>query len=362
MAGIAYIKLFNALFKHTFYESGISKKDLSVIPTAATADALKNSNMLFRKDDGGFRVLYKGDPITAVPFIPFDNVRLTFVLQLLNPVEFMNFSDLTDNSVSPPKKYGPGKILYFNNLGTGTASDLNYSLIDYLRPTSFTYRFPQTATGLGDTANIIIKDQAGNIVTPLSPPSTLIVPDDNNKYHYPIDFTKLPKGLYTFDTWKTAFPNPGDHTIESIYIDNDLARSGVFGIVDLSFADYTQVPVSKLYNARFFTRGTQWKYVIVLKSPSAPAPGDVSITDDATQSPYGPLVFTPVTGTIMVNGITAKVFNSTTSNIPYFEVPKKSLTINGASGPVISNIPGPPLGVISADPADFNITQIFVTI
>ena len=373
MGTTAYNRLFNIQVVHNFYVDNVSKKDLAFAPTRSTIIAMKNSNMLFRNEEGGFRVLYKVDDTNA-PFINFSNVRLVFALQLLNINEFFNFSDLNDTVNM--KNYSAGKILYFTNIGNTGINDLSYSLIDYLRPVTFTYQFPQTAIAPNpstDFANIIIKDQGNNPVTPVYPPSTGIAPDASNQYHYPIDFTKLPKGLYKFETWTTNSPT---HVTETIYIDNDLASQGVFGIVDIlaiSGADtsFPQPPtyVSRLYNMNFVRRETQWKYIVVLKSPSVTPPPvnptDISISDESItpfQPPYGQLFFNPAVAGPTVNGLSSVVITSVPSSIPYFEMPKRTLTVKNIGATVITDIPGPPLGVVSADPSNFNITEIFVTI
>jgi hypothetical protein len=77
------------------------------------------------------------------------------------------------------------------------------------------------------------------------------------------------------------------------------------------------------------------------------------------------LTFSAPTDTT-VNGFPAKVFNSTVNTIPYFETPKKNLNIKKDPGAtpvmILKNIPGPPIGSVSADPADFGITEIYVYI
>jgi hypothetical protein len=381
MAGTSYNKLFNTRITHTFYEKGIAKKDIGVFPTEETATTMKNANMLFRMDDQGFRVLYKAQS-NGDAFIPFSNLSLVFGLKLLNLTEFPNFTDLNDTVNS--KTYTAGKILYFTNRASTIATNLVYSLIDQLKPSSFTYQFPQTAPVPGDTGNtgtIVIKDSANNVVTPAPPPaSTGIVSDQNGKFNYPVDFTKMPKGLYTFET--TVVSPPGTVT-EKIYIDTDLARGGVFGIVDIlavsekankypPFPPVSQpsppipeITDERVYDLNFVRRLTQWKYVVVLKSAGAPAPGSVVIADDSVtpfQPPYGKLLFNSgITGP-NVNGCPTVIITSTSTTIPYFEQPKKSLMIKDVTTVVVSDIPGPPLGVVSADPLNINITQIFVTI
>ncbi|MGZ4118487.1 MAG: hypothetical protein ACXVPY_13440 [Bacteroidia bacterium] len=384
--GISYQKLFNTRITHTFYEGGISKNDLAVIPTATTALAMKNSNMLFRNDEEGFRVLYKADD-SGNAFIDFKNVRLVFGLQLVNVTSFLNFTNLDDSINS--KTYSAGKILYFKNFDNSLntqGSNLFYSLIDYLRPVVFTYQFPQTASGPSDLGYIIIKDQAGNVVTPVYPPSTSIIPDNNSGYTYPIDFTKMPKGLYKFETW-TDSTSTQPHVIESIYIDNELAGQNIFGIIDILAKDAApgnypvyppvaqplppipQITEARVYDMNFVRRLTQWKYILVLKSPGVnPVPSIIGIVDDAPQSPYGTLLFTSPPVDAIVNGFPAKIFASDSTTIPYFEVPKKGLSVKkdtGLATTVLTDIKGPPIGVVSAQTSptkNFNITEIFVII
>ena len=362
MAGTAYNRLFNTKIMHDFYVDNISRKDLAVVPTDATVLAMKNSNMLFRNDEGGFRVLYKVDGAGA-PFIDFSNVRLVFSLELLNVNEFLNFTKLTG--------YTPEKILYFTNIGSITASALNFSLIDYLRPVMFTYEFPQIT---GTVGHIKITDQNNVDVTPTYPNPNTISPNASNNYFYPIDFTKLPKGLYNFETWTDAVPTPT--VTKTIYIDNDLASQGAFGIVDIlatngldaSFPGPPLSPDYRLYKMNFVRRETQWKYIVILKSASVnPTPPPIIILDESSpvQPVYGSLAFNlPVNAT--VDGYPARIITSVSTTIPYFEEPKKGLSVKNTalSATIITNIPGPPIGVVSAqkEPKNFGITEIFVII
>jgi hypothetical protein len=176
----------------------------------------------------------------------------------------------------------------------------------------------------------------------------------------------------------------GPITTQTLFIDNDLAQQNVFGIVDIkaisgsngSFPPQPPQPspalppvtTSRVYTMRFIRRVTQWRYIVVLKSPSVSPSADIAIIDDLTQAPYGALTFTTVPANDRtVNGFPAKVFNSTIATIPYFETPKKNLNIKkdpAAIAPtmILKNIPGPPLELVSADPANFSITEIYVYI
>ena len=363
MAGIAYNKLFNTQIVHDFYADNLSKRDLAVVPTTSTNLAMKNNNMLFRADGSGFRVLYKADS-TGAAFVNFSNLRLVFAVQLLNLTQFLNFTDLRDGVLN----YTAGKILYFTNKGSVTTSDLTYSLLDFLRPAIFTYQFPQTT---GTVGQITITNDANVDVTPITPDPHTIMPDASNRFFYPVDLSKLPKGLYKFETGTDLESS----VTKTVYIDNELASQGVFGIVDIFAvgAAAANYPTDRMYNMNFVRRLTQWKYILLLKSPavnpSPPVPVTLDIEDTvAAVPPYTTMSFNPAVDAV-INGIKAKIITSISTTVPFFEVPKLGLTVkkdpNTSPVTIMENLPGPPLGVVSSQTTptvNAGITEIFVII
>jgi len=371
MTGLSYNRLFNAQVVHDFYVDNISRKDLAFAPTGSTSMVMKNNNMIFRNDESGFRVLYKADE-TDAPFIDFENVRLVFAVQLKNIPGFLNFTKLAG--------YKPGKILYFTNIASPATSMINYSLLDYLRPVTFTYTFPQNAVSALDFGHIRISNEEGADVTPASPPNPdpdALVPNASLGLSYPVDLRGMPKGVYKFETWTTLAPAPVE--TKYIYIDDELVGTGVFGIVDIKVIDAadssfpgtaTPPPPSddyRLYQLKFERRETQWKYIVVFKSASVnPVHPAIFIEDDSDpdQDPYGHLEFTTQMDAVTVNGFDATIITSNSSAIPYFEIPKKDLAIKKTlpEETLLTNLPGPPLGVVSAQADDYDITEIFVFI
>jgi hypothetical protein len=366
MAGANYTRLFNTRLEHDFYVSGITK-DLSVIPTSETVLSMKNSNMLFKMDDTGFRVLYRIDE-TGNPFIDFTDVKLVFGVQIKNINEFSNITKWA----SLPG-YAADKMPYFSNIGNLTTPALALSFLDFLKPAKFNYEFPQTAANAGDNGSITITNSQGNIVTPSFPDPTQVKANGSKKWIYPIDFSNMPRGLYEFETSGNA------QTItRTVYIDNDLVKQNVFAIIELLAKDgkpvnyNTNYPANREYKLIFERRQTQWKYIVVLKSPAVnpPPPGvpaTIGIEDDSSpvQPEYGTLTFA-LNSSITVNGLPARVFLSNQVTIPYFEQAKYGLTIKKNPGVgaemLMTNIAGPPLGLTSADPANFDVTEIYVTI
>jgi|GEM_PF-2834040 len=378
MINTVYKKLFNTVIAHDFYVDNISRKDLAVVPTQETMQALKNGNMIFRTSADGFRVFYRAED-GGGSFVDFSNLRLVFAVQLENIAAFLNFTDLDDDT----SEYKAGKILYFTNAADVQANELTYKLLDSLRPAMFTYQFPKVTGVTGNVGKLVITGPDNTIVTPTYPDPDNIPKTSAGTFVYPIDFTGMQKGIYKFETSIDGTPNK----IETIYIDNELAKQKVFGIVDIKVinADDDSFPPeplspspplppvteSRVYTMRFVRRVTQWRYIVVLKSPSVSPSAVLGIIDDVPQAPYGTLSFTtnPLNDRI-VNGFPAKVFNSTVATIPYFETPKKNLNIKkdpDVEEPlmptmVLKNIPGPPLQVVSADPENVNITEIYVYI
>ena len=365
MAGVNYIRLFNTRLEHTFYVDGITK-DLQVTPTSETMRAMKNSNMLFKADDTGFRVLYRVDDLGA-PFIDFKDVKLVFGVTLKNVTEFLNITTLTTLS-----GYAPDKIMYIKNTPGATTASLAISFLDYLKSAIFNYEFPQDAVNAGDNGSIVITNSQGNIVTPSFPDPTQVKANSAKKWIYPIDFSNMPGGLYTFQT-----TGNGTQT-RTVYIDNELVKKNVFAIIDLLAKDgkpanyVTNYPTGREYKLIFNRRETRWKYIVVLQSsasaPPLPNVPAVKIEDDSSpvQPEYGTLTFT-YDSDRTVNGLPARVFLSDQLSIPYFEQAKYGLSIKKDPGTdtLITNIAGPPLGLTSAQTTptiNFNITEIFVVI
>jgi hypothetical protein len=360
--------MFSTIIEHDFYVDGLSH-DLIITPTIETADAMKNSNMQFRLDGEGFRVLYRVDDQGA-SFIPFQNVQLVFAVQLNNPAKFLNITELTG--------YAQGKVAYYNNISSETATPLNSSFIDYLRPSAFNYEFPDKATLPNQTGQIIVTDEAGNPVTLSNPLPNNIPHDSENRFFYPIDFSGMPKGYYTFQTIITP---SGPTTSKTVYIDNNLAKGGIFGIIHINVIDGSDgsfppppppgTNIARTYSIHYLFRETTWKYIVVLKSfdPSQPVPAIGIVDNNPSQPVYGTLSFNASTDTT-VNGVAAKIITTTSNMIPFYEAPKKGLTVvkdpnTISQTDLVSDIAGVSPDLVSPQKLpvkDLSITEIFVYI
>lgn len=362
MGEVAYKKLFSTQVIHNYYTDTLSKGDVTAIPTAETVRVMKNSGMQFRNLNSGSTVLYKTKDLAGTPFIPFANVNLVFALQLLNINEFLNFTDLGT--------YTPEKLLYFTNKNTPLIHDLDFEILDLLRPTSFTYSFPegQDATVPTDIGHIKITNSTGD-VTPSYPDPDNLLPDADLHYSYPIDFSGMPKGIYEFETWINADPS----ITKKVYIDNDLARTGAFGIVDILVVDENTFPTTapvRVYNINFSRRDTFWKYFVIMKSGNTDV-GDLTVSivdglDQTIDTPYPfPITFTRTLDTI-INGVPTATFVSDAPAIPFFEIVKKGLNIEKTVGInqelIVTDIATPSLGLVSGKGTSTEPTEIFVFI
>ena len=321
---VAFKKLFNMKFDHKFFVNGISR-DVMAVPTSATAKILKGNNLLFRRDEQGFRIMYRTDGVSDVPFVAFANLELRFALVLVNNVEFPNYTDLDKGG----QVFAGKNNVWFTNQVV-TTSALTYEITDELMPVQFTYVFPNTQTS--GTGTIKIFNESGTEVTPANPDPDNIQPGADGKYRYPVDFMGLPAGRYKFTTQIAANPAVDKY----IYIDNELVTENILGVVKIKVNNYlpASFPAGREYKAVFENRKTKWQYVMVLKSGIVVTSDTLNIIDRGTAvAPYIVNTFARQADTV-VNGVPAAVFLSD-QKIPYFKTAKKKLTL-------VKFIPDPP--------------------
>ncbi len=354
MGAVSYKKLFQVEMLHTYYENGITK-DFGIVPTEETQAILKNNNLLFKVDSTGFRVLYRNEEGSDNAFIPFSNLKLRFELILKNVFEFENITDLKQNG--PMKNFVAGNLAEFSNMNNPLNSGLKYKIIDAVKPSLFTYEFPQVVPNpTTETGRIVIKNEAGDNVTPASPDPDNILPTEEGKFFYPIDFKSMPVGTYNFRTIVTGVPNQR----RNLFIGDALARKNVFGIVEINVENEqaSSFPADRMYRARFKKREPNWRYLILIQSSIVDLSDDLEIID--AQGTYS---FSRKTDTDF-NGIPTAVFDSDTP-IPLTQLPVQELQFVKRNNPsnvdvIVGNLSNPVINVVSADGNDFNTSQIYV--
>ena len=351
-----YKKLFTVAINHSYYTDRISP-DFDIIPLAGTKTLMKDNRLLFKKDNQGFRVLYQSEEGSDQSFLPFADIDLKFAMVLKDaPGQFQNITDLNDGA----QTYSAGNLIYFRN-AVQTDNLLDYSLINALKPSSFTYEFPQDFPPPGGTNGVIVvENEEGTDVTPTQPDPNAVKPDAEGNFFYPIDFDQMPSGLYTFKT--TIDSNPTE--TRTLYIDNTLVRQQIFGLIKIHIVDYqaTNFPSSpeRGYSASFAHRETVWRYKMVLKSGSVGPGDDLDIIDTAS----GGITFSPQSNEY-TNGILTMVWDSD-ADVPYSQAPTTTFDfIKNASGSqdvVLSSLTNPPTLLVSAAGTDFGTSVIYITV
>lgn len=342
--------LFTVAINHSFYVDRISR-DFDITPLSDTAKLLKDNRLLFRNDDEGFRVLYRSVDESELPFLSFEDLDLKFALTLKEKSgRFENITELNDTG----ETYRSGDLVYFSNT-VQLDHPLEYSLINELRPATFTYQFPQEG---GTNGVIAITNEAGTDVTPTEPDPSAVAPDAAGNFFYPIDFEDLPSGLYTFETTVDA----GATETKKVYIDSQLLTQGVFGLIKIHVVDYATFPTgtfNRAYSAGFNQRESIWRYKVVLKTGVVTASDDLDIVDtDMTVN------FVDKSDEL-TNGILTKVWDSDVT-VPYSELPTTTFDFvkDATTTPIVvlSSLANPPTLIVSAPNDDFGTSIIYITV
>lgn len=332
--------LFEVMVLHNYYKNE-NTSDITVVPTSSCAQLIKNKKLLFKTNKEGFKILYKSISEEGTPLVALDKITFSFAIYLNNTSEFLNFTRLNTSE----KEYSAGKIVYFKN-DPVDENGLDYDLLDLLKPDIFTYRFPFTADDPeNDEASFEIEDRKG--ATVLS--SNQIKPDEKGEYYLRIDLSHEPGGKYYFK----SSDNSHDLTIETIYIDNELARQKLFGFIEI---EYNEDSLSK-YTLEFEKNMAKWAYHLVNKSGMSFTDFDLEVLDDSGDD--GSAIYQTYTFSgsqtpdpdNSVNGYETLVFVSD-KKIPFYEIPKLNLKLKKVevSGPadtvLVKNLPNPDLNTI----------------
>ena len=336
---VAFKNLFEVSTSHSYYKHGTTT-DIIFAPTSPCARLIRNRKLLFKTNEGGFKIIYRSVDEKGTPLITLDNITFTFAIYLNNTSAFLSFTGLDTNE----NKYSAGKIVYFKN-DPAANNQMSYDLLDLLKPNIFTYRFPFTANDPeNDEASFEIEDSVGD--TLLS--SNLNKPNERGEYYFRIDLSKKPNGKYYFKT----SDNSHSLTTETIYIDNELARQKLFGLIEI---EYNENSLSK-YTLKFERNIAKWAYYLVNESGISLDDFNFEVLDesgDDGSNVYQSYTFQgnqtpdPVNS---VNGYETLVFVSN-DKIPFYEVPKlnlklKKVEVGSPDVVLIKNLPNPDLNTI----------------
>lgn len=343
----SYKILFKVELNHAYYTDGVSR-DFDIYPTQETAVWLHENNMVFRRDDTGFRVFYTDtkNSGSSIPFTPFDAVQMRFMLFLKSTEKFFNITNL----VIDDEVYTAGQLLLMKN--DAFEDELELSLVDGVRPFVFSYTFPQVALSPAtDKGQIEVIDPLGRNVTPSYPNPLEVIPNQESNFTYPLDLTGFPKGEYVFKTWV----NNLDLKEKRVYIDNRVLAENPFGLVSIDLpASADDFQSGTVFKGELEEKKPIWKYFLLMKNFD-PIP-DYSIID--TGSTY---TFTKK-DSVEINGITTLVFESN-EQIPLSEIPLSTLRFRDHTDKVlIDGLSNPIVNVISANPDNPEVYKIYVNV
>jgi len=119
---IFYKRILNLTIGHSYFKDG-ADRFVTLHPTAATEDLLRNGKMLFKRLPSGITILYRTLDDESAPFVELKkNQRFTFALKSGNINGLLNITDL-DESLS--RTYNTGNVVYFTNNPANVSSNKN---------------------------------------------------------------------------------------------------------------------------------------------------------------------------------------------------------------------------------------------
>lgn len=318
MGATIYNKAFSAELSHEYYETEhqfLINQYLDIQPSAATALLMKNSRFRFVRTAKGFTCFYQAyldtttPPGTEKPLVKLSGAQeFLFLVRIKESADFiLNVTDLTVDG----KKFGAGmKYLLDGDPGTTT---LEPSLIDQVRPSVFTYYFRASYGGSAftDPVDITVKDEASATVFSFS---AVASDPATGSYSLPLDFSDEANGLYTITAVDSANTSHEVHAA-TLYIDNQLARENLFGLIRLKYANADDLYNGEIvYDYPFVNREVKWRYYIALKSGTA----SLKVVDTSMTYTFSPDPGVAISGFSLSGYDTVYPFTSTVA-IPFKE-------------------------------------------
>lgn len=345
----SYKILFRVEINHDYYTSGISK-DFEIYPTQETTAWFHRNNMIFRRDDTGFRVFYtevkNSDPST--PFTSFDATQLRFMLVLKNKETFFNITDLNIGG----NDYSSGQLLFARN--DAFEEELELSLIDSIKSFVFSYTFPQVENPPSSVeGQIELFNPLGNEVILTEPNPDTVKQNQEGMFTYPIDLTGYPRGKYTFKTKVDGT----DLVEKQVYIDNLVMAEKPFGLVAIDLPSSTdEFEPNTIFKVELKKKEPIWKYFMVMKN------SDPSESYSIVDSRSTPIYTFTEKDPVEVNGFTTLVFESD-QEIALTEVPLNYFQLlDNTNTVLIDGLSNPVINVISASSASPEVYKIYVNV
>lgn len=313
---INYKRIMNLVVGHSYFKEGFDRF-VKLYPTAATEALLRNGKMLFKRLPNGITILYRTLDDEETPLAELEKGQVfTFYIKAENQASLMNITNLDE---SAEKTYGAGKIVYFTNNPASASTNQNNpeiltnQIIDSLKGPLFTYQF--AINGNPGNVVMIVADEQGNPVSigkdsngvPF-PAKINLAANSNNLFIQQVDLRDQKIGRYQIRILNVA------ETIilktEEIYIDAQLEKENILGIVDLKYDSVTNhlYGGTEEYKLQFSYAKTYWKYFLVNKSRNIDfATESLLITDSGNVNggPYQINNFQKVYSSIKITAKTA---------------------------------------------------------
>ena len=341
----AYKVFLRVATSHDYYVNGTSV-DLSFVPTEQTLRLMKNYRLKFNSATGGFVLAFQSFDNTN-PLIPYEGIKLDFIMQLDNIIEFFNFTNLDTNGNFTAKKK-----LYFTNNPQAT-KEITHTLLDQVRPKVFTFTSPLTTN---DPENELLTLEITHEETGAQTILSDVAARPDGSYEVPVDLSKQNAGQYSF---KSTTQLANDMNTLQVLIDDQLYRTPFFGMVSINLSASTLDE----YELVFQRKESVWNYILVNRSNRTDF-NDLLVKDNslANSAPYQSYLFQKLGPSFTVGDKDAVKFQSTT-DIPAYELPKRDIElvkeVNGNDLVLMKNLANPPLDRMSSSQSESDI-YVFV--
>ncbi len=366
MIDVKLSSLFTISFLHNYFTDQLCKAFV-VSPTPSTAKLLNGHQIVVRQLDNQLYAGVKTDGTTKPFIVPEEGLKLTFILQLTDPL-FFNYTNL-------PLVWPSGNIYHFTNRNNNTSnsrkflslpipynSAVNYTVGDIAVNSSGTaFEAIRTVTGTPPPADGTLSadwlqidastsrnryvSQADQVqLVPSRSSWTLAAPAASvvvNAWGYDLtarDYTQsvlsktmnFPQPVSSFNLDLSSLP-PGRYkldvngTQQAIYVNDELAGTDVFAVIDIfqeaslpagyQLLDGSGNIASPVYAILFLNRATIWKFTLA----SNPING---ITDNAgvfqfpVSSPLSSTVYSATPIPLQEKAISLKLTVGTQSYSP----------------------------------------------
>jgi hypothetical protein len=334
---IWYKILFDLGLYHGFYTDSICP-DFSIASTRETAALARNNKLIFKGRDNTGTFLFEAKDDAGHPRIQLQSDAVITLILQLNNSDFYGFTDL------PVPILTNSVWRYFFD---GIHDELQREEISLQGPV-FNYTFKISPKPL----TIRIKDAAGTVISIVNYDD--IYNDHIGPLAHQVNLTGHPKGIYTLDEYAgtTLFTT-------KIYLDGDLARTNIFGIMNIkaSDLDYTAV---KNFTITFAPLKRKWTYYIVASKEFDDCTFTVADignnADDGTSIGFNTLTLPPSDNNLLLlsNGTNTISAFQTIPAITSRQKPKENIQLNmlrtgSSSKTIIPNLPNPAMDKIIPD-------------